>query len=69
MTSIICPCIECIHNGKGYKCTAKKLKLSYKNMLTVHEGRQDMWICDQHEVSEEIKEMEANLKRIMEDKQ
>ncbi len=60
MTSITCPCAECIHNGKNHKCTAKAIKLAYRNMMTVHEGRVDMWVCDHYELTDEaIKAAEA----------
>jgi len=51
MVSITCPCSECTHNGKGSKCTAKKINLTYRNMATVYEERVDMWICDMYELS------------------
>ena len=52
MVSITCPCAECKYNGKGHKCTARAIKLSYRNMVTVNEGRVDMWVCDRYELSE-----------------
>ena len=51
MVSITCPCVECKHNGRGHKCTAKSINLKYRNMLTVNEGRVDMWVCDKYELS------------------
>lgn len=62
MVSITCPCIECTHNGRRNKCTAKKINLKWRNMLTVNEGRIAMWICDKHEVSEEWKELETKMR-------
>ncbi len=55
MVSITCPCIECKYNGAKYKCKAKNIKLTYRNMATVNEGRVDMWICNQYELSDEVK--------------
>ena len=51
MVSITCPCVECVYNGRGYKSTAKSINLKYRNMLTVNEGRVDMWVCDKYEIS------------------
>lgn len=58
MVSITCPCAECTYNGKGRKCTAKHIKLKYRNMMTVNEGRVDMWICDKYELSERAKRIQ-----------
>lgn len=58
MVSITCPNCECAYNGRGYKCTAKEIKLAYRNMATVNEGRVDMWICDHYELSESAKRVQ-----------
>ena len=68
MVSITCPCIECIYNGRGYKCTAKAINLKYRNMATVYEGRIDMWICDKYELSEDAKQMQEFLNNIQKGK-
>lgn len=62
MSKVICPCVECIHNGKHYVCKADKVEFKYRNMATVNEGRVDMWICKQYELSEYAKKIEAELK-------
>ena len=36
-------------------------------MLTVNEGRVDMWICDKYEVSEEMKEFETRYAIFLEE--
>ena len=41
---VYCPCAECQYNKKN-KCSADELKLKWRNMATVNEGRVDMWIC------------------------
>ncbi|MBQ9589281.1 MAG: hypothetical protein IJR29_03750 [Butyrivibrio sp.] len=64
MTAITCPCVECIHNGKRYKCTAEKINFKYRNMATINEGRVDMWICNQYELTEEAKKIEEMMKNI-----
>lgn len=63
MVSVTCPCGECMHNGARYKCTAKNIKLTFRNMATVNEGRVNMWICNQYELSAEAKEMERLFKQ------
>ena len=68
MVSITCPCAECKYNGKGYKCTAKAIKLSYRNMVTVNEGRVDMWICDKYELSEFAKRIEKSFEGFLQQK-
>lgn len=62
MVSITCPCVECKYNGKGHKCTAKAIKLTYRNMVTVNEGRVDMWVCDRYELSEFAKQIDKSFK-------
>lgn len=68
MTKILCPCVECIHNGKRNVCNADKVELKWRNMATVNEGRVDMWICKQYELSEFAKRIDKefvdNLERI-----
>ena len=61
MVSVTCPCVECIHNGKRNKCTAKNIRLTFRNMATVNEGRVDMWVCNKYEKSDFCKELEAEL--------
>ena len=58
MVSITCPLAECAYNGRGHKCTAKKINLAYRNMITLHEGRVDMWICDKFELSDSAKRIQ-----------
>lgn len=57
MVSVTCPCIECKYNGARYKCKAKNIIFTFRNMATVNEGRVDMWICNQHELSDEVKQI------------
>ena len=62
MVSITCPCIECVYNGKGNKCKAKSIKLTFRNMATVNEGRVNMWVCNQYEVDEIFKRIDKIIK-------
>lgn len=61
MVSITCPCIECRHNGRANKCTAKAINLTYRNMATINEGRVDMWVCNKYELSDEAKRIEEDF--------
>ena len=61
MVSITCPCVECRYNGRAHKCTAKAIKLTYRNMATINEGRVDMWICNKYELSDEAKRIEKDF--------
>jgi len=65
MVSITCPCIECKYSGKGNKCTAKAINLTYRNMATVNEGRVDMWICDKYELSEFAKQIDKSFEEFL----
>lgn len=59
MSKIICPCGECVHNGKNYICKADKVEFKWRNMATINEGRVDMWVCKQYELPD--KKREVNL--------
>ena len=61
MVSITCPCVECRYNGRAHKCTAKAIKLTYRNMATINEGRVDMWVCNKYELSDEAKRIEEDF--------
>ena len=61
MTKIVCPSTECIHNGKDCVCQCKKVQLSWSNVATVNEGRQDFWTCKNYERSQEDKELEDRM--------
>ena len=65
MTKITCPCVECVHNGNRYRCNADKINLKYRNMVTVSEGRVDMWICDRYEIDERTKELVNEFMKCM----
>lgn len=62
MVSVTCPCVECIHNGKRNKCTAKNINLTFRNMATVNDGIVDMWVCNKYEKSESYRKYEEYLK-------
>lgn len=66
MVSITCACIECKYNGSRHKCTAKNINLSHRNMITVNEGRVDMWVCNKYELAEEINSLEESFKKYLE---
>ena len=62
MVSVTCPCVECVHNGRRNKCTAKNIRLTFRNMATVNEGGVDMWVCNMYEKSDPYKKFEEYLK-------
>lgn len=64
MTKVFCPCVECINNDKQ-RCRAKELKFKYRNMAMVNEGRVDMWVCDQYELSSESQEIMLQLEQLV----
>ena len=45
-----------------------ELKLTWRNMATVNEGRVDMWICDKYSLDEQTKELQKQLEEYMEGK-
>ncbi len=61
-----CPCVECQYN-KNYKCKAGEINLKYRNMLTVNEGRVDMWIFDKYSYDEQTQTIYDGIKKIMEE--
>lgn len=65
MTKIKCPCAECVHNGNHSICKAKEIKLTWRNMATVNEGRVDMWVCNQYEASKEAVELSEHFVKFM----
>lgn len=65
MTKILCPSVECIYNGNHYVCNAKKVELKYRNMATVNEGRVDMWVCKQYELSEDAKRINKEFAKLL----
>ena len=52
MTKIKCPCIECVHNGKGHQCTAKDINLTFRSVYILNEGRTDTWVCDKYKLTD-----------------
>ena len=60
MTKILCPCVECTHNSDQV-CKAKKIILSMGNIATAHEGRRDIWVCNQYEATELYKKIESEF--------
>ena len=67
MTKIICPCTDCVHNGNRYVCKCKEVSLIFRNMATVNEGRQDLWVCKQYEKSARAKELEDKFAALIGD--
>ena len=59
MPKVICAYPECKYNNDNNECTAEKILLNSGNIMTVWEGRKDVWICQQHELTEEAKRLQA----------
>ena len=64
MTKVWCPCVECINNDKQ-RCKSRELKFKYRNMATVNEGRVDMWVCDQYQLSKESQDILNQLEQLI----
>lgn len=62
MTNVKCACIECEYNI-DYRCTANNINLSSANIVTVNEGRKDVWFCKSYIESEYYKELKEVLKK------
>lgn len=60
MSKVICPCIECVHNNNTV-CNADKIELTFNNMTTLNEGKVNMWICKQYELSDFAKKIEKEI--------
>ena len=67
MTKVQCPCIECVHN-KNQVCKLRELKLIWRNMATVNEGRVSMWVCDSYQLSDQSLDIEKEIRKYMSEK-
>lgn len=65
MTNVFCPSVDCVNN-KNLKCKSKNIELVWRQMATVNEGRVEMWICKNYEMSSEAKEMLDKVKICLE---
>jgi hypothetical protein len=63
MTEVTCAACECKYNDNGI-CVADEINLSQGNIVTVHEGRQDVWWCKMFEMSDYAKEIHELLKKV-----
>lgn len=61
MHKVLCADITCKFHGDKDNCLAKKVKLAYRNMNTVNEGRVDMLICRTYEESDYIKYLKKEI--------
>lgn len=64
MTKVYCPCLECVNN-KDQRCKAKEVSLTWRSLATVNEGRQEVWVCKQYQVSEEMQVIEEQFKALI----
>ena len=61
MTKVVCSNIECKHCGDNYVCDKDKVKMIFRSMQTVNEGRQQFLQCKDFEVDEEWNEFANNI--------
>lgn len=66
MPKIVCGAVECKFNNDRYECTAKRILLNNGNIMTMYEGRKDVWTCKQFELSDRAKQIIGFLKNIKE---
>ena len=69
MPKVICAVPECKYNNDKNECTAKTIMLNSGNIMTVWEGRKDVWVCQQFEMSEEVKRIADMFENMMKEKQ
>lgn len=62
MAKVVCAACECKYNDNSI-CVAKEINLSQGNIMTVREGRQDVWWCRMFEMSDFAKEIDELLKK------
>lgn len=55
MPKIFCGRVDCKYNNDKNVCKADKIKLIYRNMYDVYNGRTEMLVCNKYEISEEAK--------------
>lgn len=65
MTKILCGQIDCKYSNVKNECECKNITLNYRNMATVNEGRVDMLICNQYEMSDEAKQIKKELEQFL----
>lgn len=68
MPKVICAVPECKYNNDKNECTAKTIMLNSSNIMTVWEGRKDIWVCQQFEMSEEAKRIADMFENMMKEK-
>lgn len=68
MPKVICAVPECKYNNDKNECTAKTIMLNSGNIMTVWEGRKDIWVCQQFEMSEEAKRIADMFENMMKEK-
>ena len=64
MPKVYCAETTCKYNDRNL-CRAKTINLSASNIATVYEGRKDFWTCRKYEKSEEYKNLEEMMKKLV----
>lgn len=68
MPKVVCAVPECKYNNDKNECTANTIMLNFGNIMTVWEGRKDIWVCQQFEMSEEAKRIADMFENMMKEK-
>ena len=64
MTKVKCPSVECKHNH-NQKCTLKEITLSWSSVMTMHQGRQEFWKCNEFALSNESMRLFKQIEEMM----
>ena len=64
MPKVVCAAVDCKFSNDRNECTAKRIVLSNGNIMTMHEGRKDIWVCAQYELSDRAKQILGFLKNM-----
>ena len=62
---VLCATPECKWCDEDYYCTAEEVHLSSTSIMTVWEGRQELWRCKQFEMSERARAVKEFVGRMI----
>lgn len=66
MPKVICAACDCKWNDVNNRCRAKEIHLEDNHIMTVYDGRQHFNRCQDYEMSEQMKRLYEEFKRLME---
>lgn len=64
MTKVFCPCLECVNN-KDSRCKAMELHFRNRSVFIANEGRSDVWVCDQYQLTDSAKDFVKQIKALI----